>query len=176
MNSYKFLLPMACMASFLFVFCQHALEPALVESIEVPTPFNGLMTVTMEDKEYQLYIFANPNGYQDGELVLRGAAMEWDRVLMLTFQLTPSGNATINQQMTGYWDLGLCTPRARYLLVEDYPNYVRIESYDMRTGEVSGIFAIKVKNEDAPYDTIEFTNGRFKTHIDQFEFEYCIEG
>jgi hypothetical protein len=168
MNSLKFLLPMACMA---FVFCQHALEP-----IEVPTPFNGLMTVTMKGQEYQLYIFANPNGYQDGELVLRGAATGWDRVLMLTFQLTARGPVTINQQMTGYWDLGFCTPRARYLLVADYPNHVRIENYNVRTGEVSGVFAIQVKNEDAPYDTIEFSNGRFKTHIDQNKFEYCIEG
>ncbi len=177
MKLLRFILLMAGLLAVIFS-CQHTFEPKHVElePLKIPEPFDGQLTVSIEGREYHLYLFANPNGYQEGELVLRGSAAEWDRTLMLTFQLAPKGRVAINQQMTGYWDLGLCIPFRRYLLDTGYPNRVEIESYDKNSGELRGIFNLRVKNEEAPFDKIEFTNGRFRTNINPFAFEYCIEG
>jgi hypothetical protein len=155
--------------------CRHAATEAPAE-IEVPDLFDGLISVEVNGSTHQLYIFANHNGYQDGEIVLRGLGEGLDRVLMLTFQLKSKGPVAFNKTMTGFWDLGLCIPFRRYLLVENHLNYVSIDSYDAKTGKVTGRFSIKVRNEEAPNDAIEFKNGRFVTRLNAAKFEYCTEG
>lgn len=155
--------------------CRHAATEAPAE-IEVPAPFDGFISAEVNGATHQLYIFANRNGYKDGEIVLRGSGESLDRVLMLTFQLKSKGPVAFNKAMTGFWDLGLCIPFRRYLLVENHLNYVCIDSYDAKTGKVTGRFSIKVRNEEAPNDTIEFRNGRFVTRLNAAKFEYCIEG
>lgn len=155
--------------------CRHAATEAPNE-IEVPALFDGFISAEVNGSTHQLFIFANHNGYQDGEIVLRGSGEGLDRVLMLTFQLKSKGVVAFNKQMTGFWDLGLCIPFRRYLLVENHLNYVSIDSYDPKTGRLTGKFAIKVRNEEAPNDAIEFKNGRFVTRLNAAKFEYCIEG
>jgi len=159
-----------------FLGCRHATTEAPVEIDEVPEPFDGLISVEKNGSAYQLFIFANPNAYRDGEIVLRGSGEGLDRTLMLTFQLKSNGLVAFNREMTGFWDLGLCIPFRRYLLVEDDFSYVSIDSYNTETGKLTGTFAIKVRNEDAPNDTIEFRKGRFVTRLNAAKFEHCIEG
>lgn len=161
-----------------FACSHHATEPpeASTELLGIPDPFNGELSVEIAGAVYHLYIYANPNGYRQGEVVLRGAAEGWERTLMLTFRLASSGRVAINEELSGYCDLGLCIPFRRYLLDAGSSNRVEIENYDNRTGELRGTFRIKVKNEEAPFDQLEFINGSFRTIIHPFEFEYCIEG
>ncbi|MGH7449810.1 MAG: hypothetical protein ACRENG_00540 [bacterium] len=155
--------------------CRHAATDAPAE-IEVPAFFDGFISAEVNGSTRQLYIFANLNGYKDGEIVLRGSGEGLDRVLMLTFQLKSKGVVAFNKEMTGFWDLGLCIPFRRYLLAESRLNYVSIDSYDPKTGKLTGKFSIKVRNEEAPKDVIEFKNGRFVTRLNATKFEYCIEG
>ncbi|MGH7598417.1 MAG: hypothetical protein ACREOI_18835 [bacterium] len=155
--------------------CRHAATEAPAE-IGVPASFDGFISAEVNGSTHQLYIFANFNGYKDGEIVLRGSGEGLDRVLMLTFQLKSKGVVAFNKEMTGFWDLGLCIPFRRYLLAEASFNYVSIDSYDAKTGKVTGRFSIKVRNEETPNDVIEFKNGRFVTRLNAAKFEYCTEG
>jgi len=163
----------------LLVACSHELPTATKsgrEKLEAPQPFDGFIEMKKDGITHRLFIFANTNGYKNGEVVLHGSGEGLDRELMLTFELKSQGRVALNKEMTGFWDLGLCIPFRRYLLVDDFSNSINIDSYDAQTGKLSGRFSLRMRNEVSPYDTIVFSNGRFETRLPEIEFTYCIEG
>ncbi len=142
----------------------------------VKPPYNGVLNVALGGQVYEVFVFAQPSGYDAGEVVLWGSANGWDRTLQLTFAVQPVPTGTINTELTGYWDLGLCTPMRRYVPTSATPSRVDITTYDPETGLLEGRFTLHVRNEDDPGDTLTFTRGTFSVQLGSTPFTYCIEG
>jgi hypothetical protein len=121
--------------------------------------------------------FAERNGYKENEVVFRCSGEGLFNTLMITFKPLSKGDAIINKDMTGYWDLGLCIPFNKYLLTDDKSNYIRIDSYDENTQIITGEFELTFASEKTQNVIIKFSNGKFKAKIDAtYPFRYCIEG
>jgi hypothetical protein len=132
------------------------------------------MSFLLNGVEFGASVDAQANGYVQGEVVIRANASGMQNTLMLTFKPFRSGFATIDQAMTGYWDLGLCRPFNKYNLSHDSSNFIRVLSYDSTlTGEFNLTF---IYQSDSTKVAI-FTNGTFSTKVDTlYPFQYCIEG
>ena len=137
---------------------------------------NNKMIFLYNGAENNITVSAEKNSYKENEIVLRGSS-NLDNTLMLTFSITQTGNAEINKDMTGYWDLGLCTPTDKSLLTNDESNFIKIISYDSSKNYIEGEFNLKFRQENDTTIFHNFSNGKFKAIIDtSYVFEYCEEG
>jgi len=116
------------------------------------------------------------NSYQANEIVIRGGG-GLSNTLMMTFRPRFEGRADINLDMTGFWDLSMCTPRNKYLLTSDTSNYIRVTAFDSGSALLKGEFSLTFKYEKDTTQVASFRNGYFEAHIDTvYTFAYCIEG
>ena len=136
---------------------------------------DGTMSARMGNTELDFRAFARPSSYVDGEVVLLGYADGLSRALQLTFGLG-STPGRVNPEMTGFWDLGLCTPHDSYILEDDSDASVTVLSYDSDSRRLQGRFSLRVAREESPHDALSFVNGAFDVRIRVERFEYCIEG
>lgn len=159
----------------LFIGCDKSAEPVIDEgkqelNDQMIFNYNGILdTIT---------IYSGRNGYVENEIVIQGWDLEnTDNIIMLTFKLINSGKAVVNDTMTGYWDLGLCIPRNKYLLTKDTSNYIQINSYNPSTNIIHGEFDLKFRYAEDTTNIVTFSQGIFGVKIDtSWSFTYCIEG
>ena len=138
----------------------------------LPEP-DGTATATIDGREYTFRVYAQPSAYDAADVVLRAYSDELLRTVMLTFE--PSGEtANVNVEMTGYWDLGLCTPSDAYVVAE--ADDVDIQVREAESGRLRGTFALRAEKEGAPGDTVSITDGSFDVRLAAEPFEYCVEG
>jgi hypothetical protein len=161
--------------AFLFEACSKP-GATQIPKAQIPVSFSSADTMSflLNGVEFGASVDAQANGYVQGEVVIRANASGLENTLMLTFKPFPSDFATIDQAMTGYWDLGLSRPINKYTLSRDSTNFIRILSYDSTlTGEFNLTF---VYQSDSTKVAI-FTNGIFSAKVDTlYPFQYCIEG
>ena len=158
-----------------------AKEEESVPVSETPTPltppvliYDGTMSFMFEGIQYTIGATARSNGYVPGEVVILGYVPKSENELMLTFRPSRGSAQDINQSMTGYWDLALCTPRNKYVLRPDSLNNVTVTSYD---STLSGQFAFIFQYEKDTTKTVTFLHGTFTVKVDTvYPFKYCIEG
>lgn len=136
---------------------------------------DGTMSARMGDAELEFRTFARPSGYDSGQVVLHGYADGHSRVLQLTFELGDR-SGKINREMTGFWDLGLCTPHDAYILEDQGDASVSVLSYEPDSRRLRGTFWLRAVHEHSPDDAISFVNGVFDVRVRAEAFEYCIEG
>lgn len=134
---------------------------------------NGTATATLDGQTYEFRVYAQPSAYNPAEVVLRAYSDGLSRTLMLTFQ-PETGAAPVNVEMTGYWDLGLCTPSAAYVVAQ--PDDVSIRVTERAGRQLRGTFALRAESTDAPGEVVSFTDGSFAVRLAEEPFEYCIEG
>ena len=163
------------MIAFLLTGCS---KPTAVETPLPVTPpitlSEGAMAFELNGISHNIEIFAQSNGYVNGEVVLRGSGPGMENTLMLTFKPILGTRAAINREMTGYWDLGLCIPFNRYLLTSDPTNSITITSYESL---LAGSFTLIFQHESDPGKRVIFQDGRFTARVDtQYPFRYCNEG
>jgi hypothetical protein len=142
---------------------------------------NGLSvnqaSFTFNETKYVISIFTNWSGYNADELVIRGYDNGLGNTLMMTFKPIPGDLATIDTDMTGFWELGVCIPINRYLLSGDANNYIRVTSYDPASKVITGEFSLTFRYEKNVSKVASFSDGAFKAKIDTtYAFTYCREG
>ncbi len=142
---------------------------------EVPPggPPDGTATATLDGTTYEFRVYAQPSAYDPDEVVLRAYAAGLSRALMLTFE-PGVGPVAVNVEMTGYWDLGLCTPSAAYVVAG--PDDVNVHVTRNESGQLRGTFALEAESEDETGEVVTVTDGSFDVRLDDEPFEYCIEG
>ncbi len=136
---------------------------------------DGTASARVGGQMYQFRVYAQPSAYDRGEVVLRAHADGLDRTLMLTFNLG-KGVARVNRQLTGFWDLGFCTPSRSYVLSDAGVAEILVTRYDPASGQLDGIFQLQVQDEQDPAMQVSFTGGTFSVKLRQEPFAYCIEG
>ena len=137
------------------------------------TNADGTAEAYVDGRFYQFRVYAQPSAYDSDEVVLR-AYSDLPRTLMLTFKLK-RGDAPINRVMSGYWDLGLCTPSDSYLIMDEDDATVRVNDYDRISRRLEGTFDLRVESESEWGRTARFTKGHFEVHLRHESFEYCSE-
>jgi len=132
------------------------------------------MSFDLNGTRRTIWVLAQSSGYVPGEVVIRGSGEGMENTLMLTFKPHIGTQATINREMTGYWDLGLCIPFNKYLLSSDTTNSIRILSYD---STMVAEFNLVFRHESDSNRTAIFLNGTFSAEVDTlYPFKYCVEG
>jgi hypothetical protein len=136
--------------------------------------YEGTMSFSLNGTQHAIGVFAQTNGYVPGEVVLRGSGEGMENTLMLTFKPTIGRVQSINQSMTGYWDLGLCIPFNKYVLRSDTLNSIVVMSNDTT---LAGQFNLVFRYEKDTSKTAIFLHGAFAVKVDTvYPFKYCIEG
>jgi hypothetical protein len=154
--------------------CDKTTEPKLEEEEQ---QMNNQMSFNYNGVRDTISILAEENGYVENEVVFRGGGKGLVNTIMLTFKLINSGTTKINDTMTGYWSLALCTPMNKYLLTHEASNYIQIISYDPYTHVVQGKFDLRFRYEKDTTKVVKFSQGNFRAKIDtSYAFYYCIEG
>jgi hypothetical protein len=134
-------------------------EQNTVEPPGIPALGQGQASFLLNGTRHDISIFAQRNGYNLNEVVLRG-----------------SGKGMENTDMTGYWDLGLCIPFNKYLLSSSPRNIIRVLSYDPGSGYLKAEFDLTFLHESDTTRVASFTDGTFEASVDYSAFTYCIEG
>ncbi|WP_412062900.1 hypothetical protein [Rubrivirga sp. IMCC45206] len=160
----RHLLPVALLGALL-VGC----DTPPVETVEG----GGVATAQIDGRPYTFRVFAQPSAYDPSEVVLRAYADELSRAVMLTFR-PALGAVAVNTAMTGYWDLGLCTPSDAYVVAGAGDATVRVTEQGPRA--LRGTFSLRVQREGDPTDVVAITDGTFDVEVGGEPFEYCIEG
>lgn len=168
----------SCLLALFIAGCSKPTETPESESsgtvISPNWPYDGTMSFYLNGTRRTIGVFAQSNGYIQGEVVIRGSGEGMENTLMLTFKPRVGTQATINRAMTGYWDLGLCIPFNRYLLSADTLNSIRISSCD---SAMVGEFNLVFRHESDSNRTAIFVNGTVATRVDTlYPFKYCVEG
>ena len=132
------------------------------------------MSFQLNGVKHNISVFVQPNGYARDEVIIRGSGLGMENTLMLTFKPRLDSLATINRDMTGYWDLGLCIPFNKYLLSADSVNFIKISSND---STLVGEFNLIFRHQSDLTRTATFFHGTFMGKVDTLTpFKYCIEG
>jgi hypothetical protein len=132
------------------------------------------MSFSLNGVQRAIGVFAQSNGYVPGEVVIRGSGEGMENTLMLTFKPNVGRVQSINRSMTGYWDLGLCIPFNKYVLMSDTLNSIRVTSSD---STLTGQFDLIFRYEKDTTRTAAFLHGTFTVKADTvYPFKYCIEG
>jgi|GEM_PF-4871065 hypothetical protein len=150
-------------------------EQKTVEPPGIPALGQGQASFLLNGTRHDISIFAQRNGYNLNEVVLRGSGKGMENTLILTFRPN-EGNAEVNIEMTGYWDLGLCIPFNKYLLSSSPRNIIRVLSYDSGSGYLKAEFDLTFLHESDTTRVASFTDGTFEASVDYSAFTYCIEG
>ena len=136
--------------------------------------YEGTMSFSLNGAQHAIGVFAQTNSYTPGEVVIRGSGVGMENTLMLTFKPSIGRVQSINQSMTGYWDLGLCIPFNKYVLRLDTLNSIVVTSNDTT---LTGQFNLVFRYEKDTTKTATFLRGIFSVKVDTvYPFKYCIEG
>ena len=138
-----------------------------------PLEADGAATATLDGRTYEFYVYAQPSAYDPSEVVLRAYTDDLARTLMLTFD-PEERQADVNTGMTGYWDLGLCTPSDAYVVAGPADASVRVTEHG--ADRLRGTFALRAESEHEPGDVVTFMDGSFDVRVAAEPFGYCIEG
>jgi hypothetical protein len=161
----------------LFIGCDKSTEPDVLDeelNDQMIFNYNGILDT--------IKLYAGENGYIENEIVFQGWDLKnidnnYNNIIMLTFKLINSGKAEINDTMTGYWDLGLCTQRNKYLLTTETSNFIKVNSFNASTNIIQGEFDLSFRYEKDTAKIVRFSQGKFGVKIDtSWLFTYCIEG
>ena len=151
-------------------------NPVHEESPVVPPVGANRASFYLNGSKHVISVFAERNGYNVNELVIRGSGSGLENTLMMTFKPVQGGASEINVEMTGYWDLGLCIPFNKYLLSNSPSNVIRVTSYDPGSGFLKGEFDLTFRFEKDTTKVASFANGTFEAVVDTAAFKYCFEG
>ena len=166
------------MSLLLLVGCAKEEDVPVTETETPLTPpillFEGTMSFAFNGTQYAIGVFAQTNGYVPGEVVIRGGGEWMENTLMLTFKPNIGRVQSINQSMTGYWSLSLCTPMNKYVLKSDAINSIVVTSNDTT---LKGQFDLVFRHEKDTTKTATFLHGTFAVKVNtEYPFKYCIEG
>ena len=166
-----------CLCALVMVGCSKPTDASAPESPGPITPgwsYDGTMAFSLNGVQRAIRVFAQSNGYVQGEVVIRGSGEGMENTLMLTFKPNADRIVNINRDMTGYWDMGLCIPFNKYVLMSDTLNFIRSHSSG---SALWGEFDLIFRHEADSTRTAVFLHGVFAVVVDTvYPFKYCIEG
>ncbi len=167
----------SCLCTFIMAGCSKPTDASVSEIPGSTTPswsYEGTVSFSLNGVQRAIGVFAQSNGYVPGEVVIRGSGEGMENTLMLTFKPNVGRVQSINRSMTGYWDLGLCIPFNKYVLMSDTLNSIRVTSSD---STLTGQFDLIFRYEKDTTRTATFLHGTFTVKADTvYPFKYCIEG
>ncbi|MBL7979891.1 MAG: hypothetical protein JNN12_16255 [Bacteroidetes Order II. Incertae sedis bacterium] len=139
------------------------------------TSLEAMVTAKRNNVLWSSTVTLKPSSYTSGEVVAQAFDVASQRTLQLTFPLK-EGITTLNAEMTGLWDLGLCLPANKFLLDTSVNPSVVVRYINGDSSRISVTFTVAFRNSQNLTETVQFVNGTFEVRLDKNAFSYCIEG
>ncbi len=164
--------PMKYARFFAFALCLLTIG---CDANQSPTPSEATVTAKRNNVLWSSIVTLKPSSYKSGEVVAQAFDVASQRTLQLTFPLK-EGATTLNAEMTGLWDLGLCLPTNKFLLDTSVNPSVVVRYINGDASRISVTFTAAFRNSQNLSETVQFINGTFEVRLSKDAFSYCIEG